>query len=224
MPPDEATLDSVGSLTTGVAEDEGLTIDDGTPSVDATLDLTGLLSMGVAELEAGTIDEGMPPVGATTEGLDGSGAGVEVSTGLGEGEGEGVGVRTGRGIPPLEGALDTGAGVSLDAAVDDADDVGRMGFEGTGCAEPTSGVVDIGSDAELPALVMGEGETMTVSTVSEDDGRRCNIDSKMLEMSENWLFDVSGRDLGGWTRSGVECGGVAGAVVFANCRLTCRGK
>lgn len=244
IPPVEATLDGVGSVTTGVAEDVGLTMDDGMTPVDATLEVTGSLSIGAAELEAGTTDDGMPPVGATISVPDGVGVttGELVgSTGLGDvvvgsmgdsgtgsveptegvegsialDEGEEVGVRMGPETPPVEPTLEVDDDTSLDtASADEVEvEVGRTGSEGTPCVEPTSSEV-----------VIGDGETITVSTVSDDEGRRCSSDSKIFEISEDWSCDRSVLELGGKTRSDVGSGGVAGAVVFANCLLTCRGK
>jgi hypothetical protein len=231
----EPTLDGTGSLTTGVAEVVARTIDDGTPPVGATLDSTGSLSTGAAALEGGTTDEEIPPVDASISVADGTGIAIEVGIPPVEptegvegsiGLGEGVGVRIGTGIPAVEPTMGTDDNDSLGtgSSGEAEGNVGRRGSEGTLCVEPISGVVRTGSEAESPGLVIGEGETTTVSALSEDEGRRCSSDSNMFEMSEDWSSGCVGVELGGRTRSDVGSGGVAGSVVFANCRLTCRGK
>jgi hypothetical protein len=122
-----------------------------------------------------TMESSIPPVAPTEE--------DEASIGLGEG----VGVTIGTGIPAVEPTLETEGSASLgtDSSDEAEGDVGSTGSEGTPCVEPISGVVRAGSDAESPGLVIGEGETTTVSALSEDEGRRCNSDSNMFDMSED---------------------------------------
>lgn len=87
-----------------------------------------------------------------------------------------------------------------------------------------------GSGITSSALERGEGETTTDSTASEEVGAglKCSSDSKNDEMSEDRpsADDCAGSSgvLDGEGSSEVGSGVVTGSVVFANCRLTCRGK
>ena len=245
MPPVEATI--------SVADVVGVTIEEGMPPVDSTwggttsleLDDTGA-EISSLELED-SIGLGVVVVGSTgvagtpsvepTEGVEDSCTDVW----MGLGEGEGVGVRTG-----VEPTLDTDGGAWLetggeDSSIETPDDEERTDSEGTPCVDPTSvfddgcgdisgeDVVGVGSDVESPVLVMGEDETTTVSALSVDEGCKCHSDWKNddkfdEESSDDCDSSGVGVELDGRTESDVVSVCVAGSVVFANCRLTCRGK